>query len=403
MKTMLRLLGYAALGIVGLSGPVIAEAIKIGVVLPYSGVNADLGNQIDMAFNLYINLHSADIAPHMVQLIKRDEGPPSGAQAKTVTTELITNDKVRVLAGYVFSPSAIAIAPVVSQAKVPMVIANAGTAWITNLSPYIVRFSFSMWHTAYPMGTYAAKTIGCKTTAMGFTDFPPGKDSTEAFKLAFEKAGGKVTEAIPMGNPAQVPDFTPFFQRIKDAKPDCMYIFIPSGAHATGVMKTYGELGMRQAGVKLIGPMDLVPDNKLQDMSDAAVGTTIMTHYAVDFDNIRNQEFVKAWHEAYGLNSNPDFMSAQGWDAMHGIFTAIKMLNGNLDDGAKFVDTLKGLKLDGPRGEIQIDPNTRDVIQDEHAATVYRKPDGKLGIKTISVFKAVKDECKELRLGRCGP
>jgi branched-chain amino acid transport system substrate-binding protein len=403
MKTMLRLLGYAALGIVGLSGPVIAEAIKIGVVLPYSGVNADLGNQIDMAFNLYINLHSADIAPHMVQLIKRDEGPPSGAQAKTVTTELITNDKVRVLAGYVFSPSAIAIAPVVTQAKVPMVIANAGTAWITNLSPYIVRFSFSMWHTAYPMGTYAAKTIGCKTTAMGFTDFPPGKDSTEAFKLAFEKAGGKVTEAIPMGNPAQVPDFTPFFQRIKDAKPDCMYIFIPSGAHATGVMKTYGELGMRQAGVKLIGPMDLVPDNKLQDMSDAAVGTTIMTHYAVDFDNIRNQEFVKAWHEAYGLNSNPDFMSAQGWDAMHGIFTAIKMLNGNLDDGAKFVDTLKGLKLDGPRGEIQIDPNTRDVIQDEHAATVYRKPDGKLGIKTISVFKAVKDECKELRLGRCGP
>jgi branched-chain amino acid transport system substrate-binding protein len=119
-------------------------------------------------------------------------------------------------------------------------------------------------------------------------------------------------------------------------------------------------------------------------------------------DNLPNQEFVKAWHEAYGVNSNPDFMSAQGWDAMHGIFTVIKMLNGNLDDGAKFVDGLKGSKLDGPRGDIQIDPNTHDVIQDEHAATVYRKPDGKLGIKTISVFKAVKDECKELRLGRCG-
>jgi branched-chain amino acid transport system substrate-binding protein len=403
MKALLRLLGYATFGVVGLSSPVIADAIKIGVVLPYSGVNADLGNQIDMAFSLYIKLHGADIAPHMVQLIKRDEGPPSGAQAKTVSTELITNDKVRVLTGYVFSPSAIAVAPVVTQAKVPMVIANAGTAWITNLSPYIVRFSFSMWHTAYPLGTYAAKTLGCKTAAMGYTDFPPGKDSTEAFKLAFEKAGGKVTGAIPMGNPAQVPDFTPFFERIKDAKPDCMYIFIPSGAHATGVMKTYGELGMRQAGVKLIGPMDLVPDNKLQDMGDAAVGTTIMTHYADDFDNLPNQEFVKAWHEAYGVNSNPDFMSAQGWDAMHGIFAAIKMLNGNLDDGAKFVDALKGLNLEGPRGVIQIDPNTRDVIQDEHAATVYRKPDGKLGIKTISVFKAVKDECKELRLGRCGP
>ena len=272
-----------------MGGTAQAETVKIGVVLPFSGANADLGHQIDKAFDLYVKLHAKDIAPHKVEIIKRDEGPPTGAQAKTVATELITNDKVQILTGFVFSPSAIALAPVVTQAKVPMVIANAGTAWITNLSPYIARLSFSMWHHGYPMGAYASSKIGCKTAAIAYTDFPPGKDSTEAFKTGFEKAGGKVTEAIPMGSPVQVPDFTPFFQRIKDAKPDCMYVFIPSGAHATGVMKTYGELGMRKAGVKLIGPMDLIPDNKLQDMGDAAIGTIVMGNYAVDLDNADEQ------------------------------------------------------------------------------------------------------------------
>ena len=216
------------------------------MVLPFSGPNADLGHQIDKAFDLYVKLHAKDIAPHKVEIIKRDEGPPTGAVAKTVTTELITNDKVQLLTGYVFSPSAIALAPVINKAKVPMVIANAGTAWITNLSPYYVRLSFSMWHPAYPMGGYAYKQIHCKTAAVAYTDFPPGKDSVLAFKTGFEKVGGKVVLSIPMGSPAQVPDFTPFMQRVKDAHPDCLYAFIPSGAHATGLMKAYGEVGLKQ-------------------------------------------------------------------------------------------------------------------------------------------------------------
>src|ERR1700688_45582 len=245
MKFM-RWLGLAALGLM-LGGTARAESVKIGVVLPFSGANADLGHQIDKAFDLYVKLHAKDIAPNTVELVKRDEGPPTGAVAKTAATELITNDKVQILAGFVFSPSSIALAPVVTQAKVPLVIANAGTAWITNLSPYIVRLSFSMWHPAYPMGAYAFNKIGCKTAAMAYTDFPPGKDSTEAFKTGFEKAGGKITDSIPMGSPVQVPDFTPFFQKVKDEKQDCMYVFIPSAAHATGVMKAYGELGLRKA------------------------------------------------------------------------------------------------------------------------------------------------------------
>jgi branched-chain amino acid transport system substrate-binding protein len=282
-----------------------------------------------------------------------------------------------------------------------MVIANAGTAWITNLSPYIVRLSFSMWHPAYPMGAYAHDKIGCKTAAMAYTDFPPGKDSTEAFKTGFEKVGGKITDSIPMGSPVQVPDFTPFFQKIKDEHPDCMYVFIPSGAHATGVMKAYGELGMRKAGIKLIGPMDLIPDNKLQDMGDAAIGTIVMGHYAVDLTSAGNKTFKEEWHKAYGADSYPDFMSAAGWDTMHAIFDTIKKLNGNLSDGAKVVDALKGWSADGPRGHVAIDPATRDIVQDEHAMEVYRKPDGKLGERILGTTKAVKDECKILKVGRC--
>jgi branched-chain amino acid transport system substrate-binding protein len=397
----MRWLGLAALAVI-VGGTAQAQTVKVGVVLPFSGANADLGHQIDKAFDLYVKLHSKDIAPYKVEIIKRDEGPPTGAVAKTVTTELITNDKVQLVTGFVFSPSAIALAPVITQAKVPMVIANAGTAWITNLSPYIVRLSFSMWHPAYPMGAYAHDKVGCKTAAMAYTDFPPGKDSTEAFKTGFEKAGGKIVDSIPMGSPVQVPDFTPFFQKIKDEKPDCMYVFIPSGAHATGVMKAYGELGMRKAGIKLIGPMDLIPDNKLQDMGDAAIGTIVMGHYAVDLDNAANKAFKAEWHKAYGADSYPDFMSASGWDTMHAIFDTIKKLKGDLSDGMKVVDAMKGWSADGPRGHVMIDPATRDIVEDEHALEVYRKADGKLGEKVLGTTKAVKDECKILKLGRCG-
>lgn len=396
----LHLAGVAALALI-MSGAAQAQTVKIGVMLPYSGVNADLGTQIDKAFDLYVKTHAKDIEPYKVELIKRDEGPPSGANAKTVATELITRDKVNILAGVVFSPSAIAMAPVVTQAKIPFAMSNAGTAWIPGLSPYMVRYSFSMWHPAYPMGEYAAKELGCKTAAMGYTDFPPGKDSTEAFKTGFEKNGGKIIESIPMGNPAQVPDMTPFFTRVKDIKPDCFYVFIPSGAHASAVVKYYGEVGLKQAGIKLIGPMDVAPDNKLPTMGDEAIGTIVMGHYSKDLDNPANKEFVKAWEAEYGKNFIPDFMSAQGWDTMAAIFDAIKKLKGDFSNGDKVVEVLKNYKGNGPRGEISIDPATRDIVQDEHAMQVYKKADGSLGLKVLGTVKQVKDQCKELKVGRC--
>jgi branched-chain amino acid transport system substrate-binding protein len=384
----------------GIAGGAAADTIRVGIVLPYSGVNADLGTQMDRAFDLYLKTHAGDIAPHRIELVKRDEGP--GSTAKTVVTELITRDKVKLIAGFALSPSAIAAAPVATQAKVPMLISNAGTAWITQLSPYIVRFSFSMWHQAYPMGGYAADKLGCKTVAMGYTDYPPGKDATEAFRTGFEKAGGKIADVIPMGNPAQVPDFTPFLQRVKDAKPDCFYVFVPSGAHSAGLVKSFGEVGLRAAGVRLVATTDVVPDNKLQDMGDAVLGAVVMGAYAADLDNAANKAFVADWTAAYGADAPPDFMSAAAYDAMAAIFHAVKALDGHLDDGAKVVDTLKGWSHQSPRGDIAIDPATRDIIQDERAMEIVRRPDGRLGTKILGVVAKVRDECKELKIGRCG-
>ena len=393
-------LGCAALGLL-LSAPAQAENIKIGILLPYSGTNADLGDVQDKAIDLYMKLHAKDIAPHTVELIKRDEGPPSGAAAKTAATELITRDKVNLILGVVFSPSAIAMAPVITQAKTPFIIANAGTAWITQLSPYIVRFSFSMWHDGYAMGTYAHNDIKCKTAATAYSDFPPGKDSTEAFRTSFEKAGGKVIDAIPMGSPAQVPDMTPFFQRVKDEKPDCLFVFIPSGSHASAVVKTYGQLGLRQAGIKLIGPKDVVPDSKLQTMGNDAIGTIVMSSYSNDLDNPANKAFVKAWHEAYGRDNYPDFESANAWDAIDAVFHTIKKLDGKFDADS-FVNEIKHWSGNGPRGPVRIDPDTRDIINDEHAMEVIRKPNGELGTKILGSIRTVKDPCKELKIGRCG-
>ena len=384
------------------TGPAAADTVKIGVMLPYSGVNADNGYVVDKAIDLFVKLNGNMVGPHRIELVKREEGPASGAAAKTVATELITRDKVQIITGIAWSPSAIAIAPLMTQAKVPLLIGNAGTAWITNLSPYIARLSFSMWHTGYPMGTYAATTLGCKTAAMGYTDFPPGKDSTDAFRAGFEAAGGKVIDALPMGNPIQVPDYTPFFERVKNEKPDCFYTFIPSGPHAAGIVRTYGELGMRQAGIKLIGPQDVVPDSKLQKMGDAAIGTITMGSYANDLDNPVNRTFVKAWHEAYGDDDYPDFMSAAGWDVMQAIYDTVRKLDGKLSDGAKVMAALKGWTGEGPRGKVMIDPETRDIVQDEHAFEVVRKPDGKLGEKLLAVIPQVKDQCKVEKIGRCG-
>jgi len=339
------------------------------------------------------------VKPYKITLIKRDVRDPGGANAKVVIQELLTQDHVDILAGWVYSPNAIASAPIVTAGKKLAVIMNAGTAHITTLSPYYVRVSFSMWHAGYAMGEAAAKIMKAKTAVVGYTDFPPGKDSLAAFKRAFEGNGGKVIDEIPMSGAAAVPDFTPFFQRAKDEKPDVFFVFVPAGDHAAAVVKTYAALGLREAGIKLIGPGDITEDTKLQAMGPAAVGLITMHHYHADLDNPENTRFVAAWRKEYGAHSTPDFLAVGGYDGMAAIVHVVQVLKGKIDTD-KALAALKGWKFDSPRGPIKIDPDTRDIIMNEYLSEAVMK-DGRLFQKVIGKIDAVKDACKEQKIGPC--
>jgi branched-chain amino acid transport system substrate-binding protein len=202
-----------------------------------------------------------------------------------------------------------------------------------------------------------------------------------------------------MGGPGQVPDFTPFFQRAKDKKPDVFFVFVPAGDHAVGVLKTYGALGMRAAGIKLIGPGDITQDIKLQAMGDNAVGLITIHHYNADLDNPVNKRLVAAWKKEYGPASTPDFMGIQGYDGMAAIAYVVTTLKGKLDPDA-VINALRGWKYESPRGPISIDPRTRDIVMNEYLSEIVKK-DGRLVQKNIGVITAVKDMCKELAEGRC--
>ncbi len=392
--------GVIAAACLLLGGPVAAKTVKVGVVLTFSGGAAEFGQQVERGMNLYLQQHGAELGGHEIELIKRDSKRPGGDVAKTAVRELITREGVDLLAGFIFSPNAIASAPLVTQGKVPMVIMNAGTAWIPQLSPYIARVSFTMWQAGQPMGQYAKAKLGCTTAASGYTDYPPGKDSIAAFKTGFEGAGGKVIDEIPMGGPREVPDFTPFFQRVKDAKPDCLYVFVPAGNHAAAMVKTYADLGLRDAGIKLIGPGDIMPDNKLQAMGDDALGMVTTFHYSADYDTPENRAFVKAWKEAYGQDTTPDFMGVAGWDGMAAIVHVIKALDGDID-ADKAMEALKGWSFASPRGPIRIDAETRDIVHDQHVQRVVRKGD-RLAVEVVETIPQVKDPCKQLKIGKCG-
>ncbi len=389
------LLAAVATGMI--AGTAQAREIKVGWVLPRSGGSAILGDLMYKGGMLYYEQHKAELGEDTIKFILRDSKNPGGAVAKAAAQELIARERVDILTGFVFSPNAMSVAPLSAKAKVPMVIMNAGTSFITKMSPYYARVSFTMWQSGYIMGQYAAKKQGFKTAIVGYTNYPPGKDSVAAFKKGFEAAGGKVIDSIPMGGPGSVPDFTPFFQRVKDKKPDAFYVFVPGGNHVAAVGKAYNALGLKAAGVTLVGPGDLTQDTMLHQMDPAIVGLRTVGHYSSDLENEANKKFVAAYRKAY--NAAPDFVAVGGYDGMAAIFHVIKTVKGKIT-ADKAIAALKGWKFNSPRGEIMIDPVTRDIVQNEYVFEVI-KVGNRLGTKTLDTFPAVKDQCKELKIGRC--
>jgi branched-chain amino acid transport system substrate-binding protein len=399
-----RMLAAAAVAVLAVSTTAAAaQEVKVGLSLPYTGVGAEIAQQMDRGIEQYLKLNADKVKPYTITIIKRDTKAPNGAAAKIDAQELLTQEHVDVLAGWVYSPDAIAAAPVITAGKKMAVIMNAGTAFITNLSPLFVRTSFTLWQSSYVMGEQAAKYMHAKTADVAYTDYPPGKDALDAFKAAFEANGGKVIRAIPAGGPGATPDFTPFFQRAKDDHPDVLFVFVPAGDQSTAVVKTYAALGMKEAGIKLIGTGDIVPDNMLQGMGDNAVGLITVHHYNADLDNPQNKAFITAWKAAYGPDSTPDFTSVGAYDGMAAIVAAAHATNGKLDDGEAAVKSLLGWKFVSPQGPIMIDPQTRDVVMNEYLDEVVKGPDGKLHEKVLVTVNDVKDQCKMLAVGPCAP
>ena len=383
-----------ALVVAGLmmAGAAFAQTVRIGIVNTFSGPQASFGEMTDRAFKLYLKLHEEELPPGVkVKMISRDDGGPNPDRAKQLAQDLIVRDKVNLLAGVVFTPNAMAVAPLTQEAKVPLVITNAGTSVITTRSPYVVRTSFTLWQSSYPLGQWAAKKFRKAYTLV--SDYGPGHDAEEAFIRGF-KQGGEVVGTVRV--PLQNPDFAPYLQRVKDARPDALMVFIPAGRTATAVMKTFGELGLDKAGVKLIGPGDITTDEELPNMGDVALGVLTVHHYSAAATRPANKAFVAAWKKEYGADSTPNFVAVGAWDGMDMMFQAIKAQKGKLDPD-KTMEMFKNYtNPNSPRGPISIDPATRDIVQNEYLREV-REVGGQLAnVELETVATALKDPWKEM-------
>ena len=370
-----------------------AQTVKIGFITSYSGLNGNLGPYMERAVRLYLKQHEKELGGVKVELLTRDDTGPNPDKARQLAQELVVRDKVNLLAGVIFTPNAMAMAPIATEAKVPFVIMNAGTAVITTRSPYIARTSFTLWQSSFPLGQWASKKF--KTAYTLVSDFGPGHDAETAFTQAFKEGGGNVVANVRV--PLQNPDWAAYMQRVKDAKPDALMVFIPAGKTATAVMKNFSDLGLGQAGIKLIGPGDSTTEEELPNMGDVALGATTVFHWSAAGDRPANKAFIAAWKKEYGQNEIPNFLSVGSWDGTALIFEAIKQQKGKLDPD-KTMEIFKGWKsANSPRGPISIDPETRDIVQNEYLREV-RKVGGQLAnveIETLS--PAVKDPWKELQ------
>ena len=371
-----------------MAGAAYAQTVRIGIVNTFSGPQASFGEMTDRAFKLYLKLHEKELPPGVkVRMISRDDGGPNPDKAKQLAQDLIVRDKVNLLAGVVFTPNAMAVAPLTQEAKVPLVITNAGTSVITTRSPYLVRTSFTLWQSSYPLGQWAAKKFRKAYTLV--SDYGPGHDAEEAFIRGFKQGGGEVLGTVRV--PLQNPDFAPYLQRVKDARPDALMVFIPAGRTATAVMKAFGELGLGEAGVKLIGPGDITTDEELPNMGEVALGVLTVHHYSAAAARPANKAFVAAWKKEYGAGSTPNFVAVGAWDGMDMMFQAIKAQKGKLDPD-KTMEMFKNYRNpNSPRGPISIDPDTRDIVQNEYLREVRRVGGQLANVELETVATALKD------------
>lgn len=376
-----------------ITGPAAAQTIKIGMITSYSGFLAQAGDSMDKGFSLYLKLHEKDLPPGVkIELLRRDDTSDKPDVGKRLAQELITRDHVQLLAGLVSSPVAAAIAPLTAEAKVPLVLMNAAGTAIPRISPYVVRVSFTLWQQSYPLGKWAAQQ-GWTSGDTAVSDYIPGHDAEGGFIRGFKDSGGQTLRSVRM--PQADSDFAPFLQRMRDDKPDFIFVFVPGGKYATSFIKGWSDLGLKKAGIKLISTQDLVTDDELPNMGDLPLGIVSAGTYSVAGTRPQNKDFLDAWRREYGDKVIANYIAVGGWDGMAAIFSVIKGTQGRFD-GDQALAVLKTWKNpDSPRGPIEIDPNTRDVVQNVYIRRV-ETVDGHPANVEFDTIPMVKDPWKEL-------
>jgi branched-chain amino acid transport system substrate-binding protein len=385
----LILASFVLLGAFAGIPPACAEdVVKIGLILPMTGPFASTGRQIDAAVKLFQQQKGTIAGGKKIEVILKDD-TGSADVTKRLAQELVVNDKVSFLAGFGLTPLALATAPIATQAKVPEIVIAAATATITEASPYIVRTSFTLPQACVPMAEWAAQN-GIKSVVTIVADYGPGIDAEKSFSERFTKDGGTVENIrVPLRNP----DFAPFLQKAADAKPDAIFVFVPSGA-GSSFMKQYRERGLDKSGIRLIGSGDVTDDDLLNDIGETALGIVTAQHYSAAHDSPENKAFVSAFKQANG-GMRPNFMAVSGYDTMQLIYTALSKTGGDTN-GDALIGAMKGLSWTSPRGPISIDPETRDIVQNIYIREVKRV-DGEFYNVEFKTIANVKDPVKEAK------
>ncbi len=377
----------AAVAAVVMSTAAYADTIKVGVVGPFSGPFALQGKNFKAGIDAYMAINGNKVGDNTVEVIYRDLPAADPAQSKALAQELVVKEKVQYLAGFYFTPDAMAVTPILKQANTPLVIMNAATSAIVTKSPLVVRTSFTTWQTSTPIAK-VAHDAGVSKVISVVSDYGPGVDAENAFKAAFEKEGGQVVEAIRM--PLSTNDFSPIMQRIKDSGAQGVFAFLPSGPTTLGFVKAYNENGLKAAGIKFFAPGDLTQESDLPALGDAALGIQTTFHYAVSHESPENKAFVEAAAKAIGSKAELSFPAVGAYDGMNVIYKMIEATGGK-QDAAKAVEAVKGLTWVSPRGPVSIDPESRHITQNIYLREVTKADDGTYYNKEVQTFEKQGD------------
>lgn len=343
------------------------KPLKIGQLLPFTKVYAELGNSMKRATDLYLKQKSNKLAGRPVTVVYEDEAndPAVGLQK---TQKFIDQDQVDLMMGIVATPIAYAVRNTVDSAKLIFIETNAGGNALTrdtaNCTPackskYIFRASFSSWQISNPIGTYFASKKGVKEAFTFVADYGFGTESAADFTNAFKAAGGNVTGALKA--PLGTADFAPFVTQLKAQPTKDIYSFF-SGTDAINYIKAWNQAGMPALGYKMNGAGFLTEQDVLKEVKDLANGAVTSLFWAVTLDNAENKAFVDAYQKEYNLL--PDVFAVQAWDGMQAVDLALQAVKGDTTNKDAFISALEGVSFKSPRGNFAFDKNTHNVIQD---------------------------------------